>query len=267
MSAPENRFKKRLNSGQIQFGCWLGMAEPYVAEMAALCGFDVLVIDGEHAPVDMKSMLGQLKALEGSPSQPLLRLPVDQTHLVKQALDFGAQNLLIPMIESKEQAEAMAKAMRYPPHGIRGVGAGMARASKFSMIADYQQTADDQVCVMLQVESRAGLDALDDILAVEGIDGVFIGPGDLSANLGYAETPKHPEFKAIVKDALTRIKAAGRAAGIIETDDDYIQQYIDLGVDFIATDVDVALYMNAMRKAARRYSGPDAAETGDISGY
>lgn len=255
MPAPENVLKQKLASGQQQIGCWLGTGEPYVAEMAATCGFDVLVIDAEHAPVDLGSLMGQLKALEHSPSAPLVRLTADHAHLVKQALDLGAQSLMIPMIESAEQAAAMVRAVRYPPRGVRGVGAGMGRASRFSTVADYLATAEEQICLMLQVESRSGLDALDDILAVEGIDLIFVGPADLSASLGYSDEPYHPRFRAVVEDVLVRIRAAGRAAGILETREDYARKYLSMGVEFVATAVDVMLYTDAMRRAAARYTG------------
>ncbi len=253
MPAPKNRFKERLKAGETQIGCWLGMAQPYVAEMAADTGFDVLVIDAEHAPVDIGSLMGQLQAMATSDVQPLVRLLVGETHLIKQALDIGAQNLMIPMIESRQHAEAMSRAMYYPPRGIRGVGAGIARASRFSAIADYQSSADDEVCLFLQVESRKGIEALDEILSVDGVDGIFIGPGDLAADMGFAANPAAPEFRQTIIDTIKKIHTGGKAAGILAVDDNLARTCIDMGVEFVATDVDVPLFIGAMKAAAARF--------------
>jgi 4-hydroxy-2-oxoheptanedioate aldolase len=180
MPAPVNTLKHRLQAGETLVGCWLGMAEPYLAEISATAGFDWLLIDGEHAPNDIRSMAAQLAVLEASGASTVVRLPDDDPAKIKQALDIGAQTLLIPMVESAAQAERIYRATRYPPLGFRGVGSALARASKFAAIPDYLTTADDQICVLVQVESRAGLEALDAILAIDGIDGVFIGPAPIS---------------------------------------------------------------------------------------
>lgn len=191
MPAPVNHFKHRLKAGECLHGIWLGFANPYAAEMAATAGFDWLLIDGEHAPNDIRSIMAQLAILDGKGSASVVRLPDDDATLIKQALDIGAQNLLIPMIESAEQAERCLRAAHYPPAGFRGVGSALARASKFGSIPDYLTTANDEILVLLQVESRRGLDALDDILAVDGVDGVFIGPSDLAADMGYPGMLRH----------------------------------------------------------------------------
>ena len=156
-------------------------------------------------------------------------------------LDIGAQTLLVPMIESGEQAKEVVRSAKYPPHGVRGVGAALARASAYSGISDYLQTANEQVCVLLQVESKAGLDALDDILAQEGVDGVFVGPADLAADLGYLGKPGAPEVQEIVNDTLKRIRAAGKAAGILTSDQSLAQGYKQLGVEFLAVGSDVGV--------------------------
>jgi len=250
MPAPANRFKAALKNGEAQMGCWVGLADPYVAEITAGAGFDWLLIDCEHAPNDLRSMLAQLRVVEASESTPVVRLPVGETSLIKQFLDAGAQTLLIPMVESKTQAQDLVRAVRYPPDGVRGVGSALARASGFSAIPDYLKTADAEICLLVQVENRAGLAELDGILSLDGIDGVFIGPADLAADLGHIGEPMHEEVVAVITDALTRIKAAGKAPGILTTNPDFAATCLTLGALFVATTIDVTLYAGAIRKAA-----------------
>jgi 4-hydroxy-2-oxoheptanedioate aldolase len=253
MPAPVNRLKHRLAAGETVYGCWLGMADPYTAEMAATCGFDWLLIDGEHAPNDLRSTLGQLAVLQPSPSLPVVRLRDDDPARIKQMLDAGAQSLLIPMIESAEQAERALRATRYPPEGIRGVGSSLARASCFSAIPDYLATANDQICLIVQVESRAGLAALDEILALPGIDCVFIGPADLAADMGHLGNAGHPDVHVAVMDALSRIAASGKAAGVLSTEDDFIADCVQAGARFVGVGIDVLAYVGAMRDRARQF--------------
>ena len=253
MPAPKNTFKANLKSGTVQIGVWAGMADAYATEMVGTAGFDWVLIDGEHAPNDMRSILGQLQAIEASPSNAVVRLPVGNEALVKQALDLGVQTLLIPMVESADQARDMVLASTYPPHGRRGVGAALARASRFSEIKDYVTTADAEIALLLQVENVAGMNALDDILTVEGVDGVFIGPADLAADMGYPGQTGHPEVRAKVLEAIGKIHAAGRAAGILSTDDEFTQQCIDMGVEFTAVGIDVVQFVNALRKLAAKF--------------
>jgi 4-hydroxy-2-oxoheptanedioate aldolase len=254
MPAPINRLKHRLAAGETLYGCWLGMADPYAAEMAATCGFDWLLIDGEHAPNDLRSTLAQLAVIEPSPSLPVVRLRDDDPARIKQILDAGAQSLLIPMIETAAQARACVRATRYPPEGIRGVGSSLARASRFAAIPDYLTTANDQICLILQVESRAGLAALDDILALPGIDGVFIGPADLAADMGHLGNAAHPEVRAAVMDALARIAASGKAAGMLSTEDAFIADAVQAGARFVGVGIDVLAYVGALRARAKRFA-------------
>jgi len=253
MPAPENMLKKALAEGRRQFGCWLALADPYAADISATAGFDWLVIDGEHAPNDLRSTLAQLQVVAASPSHPVVRLPIGETWLIKQMLDAGAQSLLVPMVESGVQAEQLVRATRYPPNGVRGVGSSLARASRFAGIADYLTTADAQICLILQVESRTGMAALDDILAVEGVDGVFIGPSDLAADMGYLGQAGVPEVNAAVLDALGRIRSAGKAAGVLATDPAFVEQCLEAGATFIGVGVDVPVFAAAMRALAGRY--------------
>ncbi len=255
MSAPLNRLKHRLAAGDTLYGCWLGMADPYAAEMAASCGFDWLLIDGEHAPNDLRSSLAQLAVIEPSPSLPIVRLRDDNPARIKQMLDAGAQSLLIPMIESAEQARRAVAATRYPPEGIRGVGSSLARASRFSALPDYLLTANEQICLILQVESRAGLAALDDILALPGVDCVFIGPADLAADMGHLGDASHPEVRAAIMDAIRRIAASGKAAGVLSTEDPFLAECMRAGARFVGVGIDVLAYVGALRARARQFVG------------
>jgi 4-hydroxy-2-oxoheptanedioate aldolase len=252
MPAPENLFKAALKNGQAQMGCWVGLADAYAAEITATAGFDWLLIDCEHAPNDLRSMMAQLQVVEASDSKPVVRLPVGDTVLIKQFLDAGAQTLLVPMVESRDQAEDLVRAVRYPPNGVRGVGSSLARASRFSAIPDYLKTADREICLLVQVENRAGLAELDGILSVDGIDGVFIGPSDLAADMGHIGEPMHPDVVSSIMDALTRTRDAGKAPGILTTNQDFARTCLELGALFVATTVDVTLYAAAIRQAARQ---------------
>lgn len=253
MAAPVNVLKQRLQRGEVLYGAWLGMADPYAAEIAGTAGFDWLLLDGEHAPNDMRSLSAQIGVLRAGPSQIVVRLVDDHPAQIKQALDIGAQSLLIPMIESGAQARGVLRATRYAPEGIRGVGSSLARASMFSALPDYLTTANAQICLILQVESRAGLAALDDILAVDGVDGVFIGPSDLAADMGLLGQAGAPAVRAAVLDAIRRIRAAGRTAGVLTTDPDYIAECIAAGANFVGVGIDVLLYAEAMRTLAKSF--------------
>ncbi|MBT9246276.1 HpcH/HpaI aldolase/citrate lyase family protein (plasmid) [Gemmobacter fulvus] len=255
MPAPVNTLKHRLAKGDVLHGIWLGLADAYAAEIAASADFDWLLIDGEHAPNDIRSLSAQLAVIEGKGPVPILRLPDDDPAKIKQALDIGAQTLLVPMVETGAQAEAILRATRYAPEGIRGVGSALARASRFAAIPDYLTSANAQICLLLQVESRAGLAALDDILAVPGVDGVFIGPSDLAADLRHLGNPGHPEVKAAVLDALRRIRAAGRSAGVLSTDAGFIADCTAAGANFVGVGIDVTLFATALRQLARQYRG------------
>lgn len=251
MPAPSNSFKARLKSGETQIGLWVGLGDPSVAELVAGTGFDWLVIDGEHGPNGLRDVLAQLRAVGGK-SHPVVRVRDDNRAEIKQMLDIGAQTLLVPMIESADQAREVVRSVNYPPQGVRGVGAALARASDYNAIADYLQTANDEVCLLLQVESRAGIAALDEILAVDGVDGVFIGPADLAADMGHLGKPGAPEVQAAVNDALARIRAAGLAAGILTSDRALAQGYAARGIEFLAVGSDVGVLragLTALRAA------------------
>ncbi|WP_322866244.1 HpcH/HpaI aldolase/citrate lyase family protein [Aquicoccus sp. G2-2] len=247
MPAPINRFKAALKAGEIQIGCWAGFANAYATEVLATADFDWLVIDGEHAPNDLQTIMQQLQVLEGRHSTPVVRLPIGNEWLIKQALDAGAQTVLVPMVETGEQAAHLARAMLYPPQGIRGSGAALARASQFSLIPDYVQTANAQTCLLVQVETAKGMKNLDEILAVPGVDGAFIGPADLAADMGHPGESNHADVQAAIKDGLARIKAAGKAPGILATDDTTAQRYHGWGAQFLAVGIDVVMLAKTAR--------------------
>ncbi len=249
----QNAFKAALARGETQIGCWVGLADGYAAEIAGEAGFDWLLIDGEHAPNDLRSMREQLSALGRSRSHPVIRLPVGEVWMVKQALDIGAQTILVPMVESGAQAALLARAMRYPPDGLRGVGAALARASRFSGVEDYVNKADAEICLLVQVENRAGMAALDDILAVEGVDGVFIGPADLAADMGFRGRSDAPEVLEAIAGALRRIRVAGKAAGILTANEAQARDWMAQGANFVAVGIDVLVLANGLRALAAKF--------------
>lgn len=250
MPAPQNRFKTALKAGQLQIGCWMGLTAPYLSEITANAGYDWVVVDAEHAPNDLRSITTQLQILEGCFSSAVVRPPIGETWIIKQLLDAGAQSLLIPMVDSAEQARELVAAVTYPPEGVRGVGASLARASRFGSVPDYVTTARDQICLLVQIESVKGMAALDEILAVDGIDGVFIGPADLAADMGYLGNTGASEVADAITGAIKQIAASDKAAGILTTDPTFQTECRDLGATFIATEIDVTLFTRKMREAA-----------------
>ena len=267
MPAPKNTFKSALGENRFQLGLWVALASPYAAEVVSGSGYDWLLIDGEHGPNDIPLLSAQIQAVARSGSHPIVRLPAGETWLIKQILDTGAQTLLIPMVESVEEAQALVKAVRYPPHGVRGVGAALGRASQFSRIGDYVETANEQICLIVQIESRAGLKALDDIAALDGIDALFIGPSDLAADMGYLGQPGHPEVTAAITDAFARIKKAGKARGIMTLDLAQARLYREMGADFMAIGTDVTVLVGATTKLREDFLSGGAVETRPVSGY
>jgi len=253
MKMPSNTFKQQLIAGQPQTGIWLGLANTYTAEIAATAGFDWLLLDAEHAPNDLSSLLAQLQVLAAYDSHPVVRPPVGDTVLIKRYLDIGVQNLLIPMVETAEQAAELVAATRYPPRGTRGVGHVLARASRWGQAEDYLSRADDEICLMVQVESPQALANLDAIAALEGVDGVFIGPADLSASMGHLGNASHPEVTTAINDAIARIRAAGKVAGIVTVDEQAARGYIAAGCTFVGVGIDTLLYANALRDLAARF--------------
>ncbi len=255
MPASPNHFKSAIQQGKPQIGLWLDMGEAITAEIAGTAGFDWLVIDGEHGPNDLRSIIDQLRALATSAAEPVVRVPTGESWIIKQLLDAGARTLLIPMVDTVAQAEALVAAMHYPPRGIRGMGAVVARASGFNTIENYAETASDGLCLLVQAETKAALSNLDDILKVKGIDGVFIGPADLAADMGYLGKIDEVEVQQAIEGAITKIVAAGKAAGILTFNEAYNRRYLELGATFVAVGADVTEFSSAIRALCARYKG------------
>lgn len=254
MNLPENPFKQALAAQRRQLGAFLALADAHSAELMASAGFDWLLIDCEHGPNDLPSVLAQLQALAGYPVAPVLRLADHDATRIKQVLDLGVQSLLAPMVDSAAQAQALVAAMRYPPRGIRGVGAGMARAARWGAVDGYYNQAGSQLCLAVQIETVAGLDNLDAIAAVDGVDGVFLGPADLAAALGHVGQPMHPEVRAAIEAALPRIRAAGKAAGVYCADPQLAAHYAALGASFFLIAADAILLRGAAVAALGRFA-------------
>ncbi len=253
MKLRKNTFKENIYQGKKQYGIWNGIVDSYAAEMCAGAGFDWVCIDGEHAPFDLRTILHNMQAIQSHNVPAIVRIPAADPVLIKQLLDAGAQNILAPMIESGDQAELIAKAMVYPPKGIRGVGTALARAAQWNRVNDYFKLANDEMCCIGQLESIKGVEALEDILAVDGLDIVFIGPADLGATMGYLGQPGHAEVVALVKDCIKRIVKSGKIAGFLTGSKQLIQEYSDCGAQMIGVGVDSILLAKATKAMAERY--------------
>lgn len=249
----KNTFKQNLQQGKLQLGMWLGLANSYTAELLACTGYDFLLIDGEHAPNDVRSVLPQLQAIAPYNSAPVVRPNYNDPVLLKMYLDIGAQSFLIPMIQNKEQAIAAIRATRYPPEGIRGVGSALARASRWNNVEGYLHKANEEICVLVQVETKEAVDNLDEILSVEGVDGVFIGPADLSADMGYMGNPNHEQVVKTIEECVKKIKNAGKAPGILMANEQMAKHYIELGALFVAVGVDTTLLSTAAKSLLSKY--------------
>ncbi|WP_197709633.1 4-hydroxy-2-oxoheptanedioate aldolase [Sphingopyxis lindanitolerans] len=256
-----NAFKQAIAANQPQIGFWQALASPYTAEICAGAGFDWLLIDAEHAPNDIPLILAQLQAIAAYPVEAVVRPPIGDAVMIKQLLDLGARTLLIPMVESGTQAAEMVRATRYPPAGIRGVGSAIGRASRWNRSPDYLQNAVDEICLLLQVESRAGLQALDAIAYTPGVDGVFLGPSDLAAALGHLGNPGHTEVQDAIEAGIATITAAGKAAGILIADEALARRYLELGAAFVAVGTDVTILARGAESLARSFKNPTVPET------
>ena len=256
MQTPTNPFKKALAARRAQIGLWLGLANPYAAEICAGADFDWLLIDGEHSPNGLQDLLAQAQAIAAYPgSHAIARVPVGDTALIKQYLDIGLQTLLVPMVDTPEQAAQLVRACRYPQDdgqgGIRGMAG--ARASRWGRYSNYAKEANDQVCLLVQAETREALSQLDAIAATPGVDGVFIGPADLSASLGHVGNPGHPKVQAAIEDAIARILRAGKAPGILTTDEAQARHYLALGAVFVAVGLDTQILARQTSALAARF--------------
>lgn len=272
MPVPPNHFKRALAAGMPQIGLWSTLPDPYVSEIVAGAGFDWVLLDTEHTPTDVPHMLHQLQAVGAAVpadtarrTSAVVRPDWNDTVLIKRYLDIGAQSLLLPFVQNAAEAQAAVRATRYAPQGLRGMGGSM-RASNFGRIRDYVSSAQDELCVLVQVETREALDHLDEILAVDGVDGVFIGPADLSASLGHPGDPGHPEVRGAIDDAIRRIRARGKAPGILMLDEARARECLDLGVLFVAVAMDLQILARGAEAAAARFQDRNrSAQAGQIA--
>jgi 4-hydroxy-2-oxoheptanedioate aldolase len=244
------------------YGIWCCAGSPLVAEICAGAGLDIVLIDGEHSPVTLEAILAQLQAIAPYPAVPLVRAPIGDVVILKQLLDLGAQNVLVPMIDSVAQAEAMVRAVRYPPHGVRGVGSALARSSRWSRIPDYLARANDLVSLTVQIETVPALSAAADIAAVEGVDALLVGPADLAASMGLLGQQNHPDVIAAVDSVIAAGRAAGTPVGVNAFDPLTAEHYAAAGAAYVLVGADVTLLARASEALADRFIGsaPGAVE-------
>jgi 4-hydroxy-2-oxoheptanedioate aldolase len=249
---PRNAFKKVLADHQRQVGLWCALTSPIAAEIIAGAGYDWIVVDGEHAPNDIPLLVAQLQAMRGGTAEPVFRVPWNDPVIIKRALDAGARSLLIPFIQNPEEARRAVAATRYPPLGIRGVAVAP-RANDYGRVQNYHKNAHLDTCVLLQLETRAALEHIEAVAAVEGVDGIFIGPSDLAADFGHLGNAKHPDVRAALQDAARRIRAAGKSAGTLSGDINDVEPLFELGYNFIAVGSDVGILARGAEQIAARF--------------
>jgi len=252
MDLPRNAFKQAIAAGRLQIGLWSSLASPIAAEIVADSGFDWILFDSEHSPNEVPGLLVQLQAAAGGTAAAIVRPAWNDVVLIKRVLDIGAQSLLVPYVQDAEEARRAVAAVRYPPAGIRGVAAAT-RASRYGRVTDYLKKAADEICLLVQVETRAALDALETIAGVPGVDGVFIGPSDLSASFGHIGNPQHPEVQAALEQAVKRLDAIGKPAGILTLNEEEARRYITWGYRFVAVGSDVGLLARGADALARKF--------------
>jgi 4-hydroxy-2-oxoheptanedioate aldolase len=252
MELDRNRFKAALAAGQTQIGLWSSLCSNIVAEIIGDSGFDWILFDTEHSPNELPDLLGQLQAASRGTATGIVRPAWNDPVLIKRILDIGAQALLIPFVQNAEEARRAVAACRYPPAGIRGITTS-GRGSHYGRVADYLKKADAEICVLLQVETGEALARIEEIASVDGVDGVFIGPSDLSASLGHIGNSQHPEVQAAIQDAVRRLAAIGKPAGILTSVEAEARRYIDWGYRFVAVGTDLGLLARNADALARGF--------------
>ena len=240
MNLPENAFKRALRAGKPQIGLWSSLSSSYTVEVIAGAGFDWILLDTEHSPSDLENLLTQLQAAAPYPTHPVVRVPWNDMVTMKRVLDIGAQSLLIPYVQTADEARSAVANTRYPPAGVRGV-AGTTRATRFGRVKDYAKRAHEEICVLVQVETQSALDQIEAIAALDGVDGIFIGPADLHASLGHTGEIANPEVKPLIDDAIRRIRKAGKAPGYLSPVEADAKRMLAAGAQFVAVGADVGL--------------------------
>ncbi|MBD1593722.1 HpcH/HpaI aldolase/citrate lyase family protein [Arthrobacter sp. S1_S22] len=276
-NTPTNRFKQRMAAGETQIGLWSVLADGYSAEIIAGCGYDWLLLDAEHGPNDLRSVLAQLQGVAAAGSllggmaqdlsQPVVRLPHGDTVLIKQYLEVGVQNLLIPMVDTAAQAAELVRAVRYPPLGVRGMGSGLGRSSRWGRLTDYVSAAADNICLVVQIETVQALENLDEIAATEGVDGVLFGPADLAADMGYAGQRSHPEVTRAIQHGIATAKSAGTPSGIMLTDVAAAQEWLRNGITFAGVGVDSSLLVRAADELLAQFRVDRPGSVSTVSAY
>ncbi len=253
MKNPKNLFKAALHAGRPQIGIWNSISGNMATELLAGAGFDWVLIDTEHSPVEVTEVINGLQAIAGYPGvSAVVRPVVNDTVVIKRLLDMGAQTLLLPYVESVAEAEAAVRAMRYGPRGIRGMS-GHTRATRYGSVDDYLTTAEDELCLLLQAETITAIECIEELAAVDGVDGIFIGPSDLSASMGYPGQGSHPEVKAVIEEAIGKLTAMGKPAGILSLDEPFTRRCIALGTTFTAVGVDLVMLEKSARALAASF--------------
>jgi 4-hydroxy-2-oxoheptanedioate aldolase len=252
MDLPRNAFKRALRAGQAQIGLWSSLSSNYSVEVIAGAGFDWILLDMEHSPNDLESALSQLQAAAPYPSHPVVRVPWNDMVAMKRLLDIGAQSLLVPYVSTAEEARAAVSYTRYPPAGVRGV-AGTTRATRFGRVKDYAKRAQEELCLLVQVETQAALDNIEAICAVDGVDGVFIGPADLHASLGYTGEIANPKVKPLIDEAIRRIRKSGKAPGILTPNEADAKHWLGCGGLFVAVGADVGILARGAEALAAKF--------------
>ena len=253
MKVGTNKFKQALTEGRPTFGLWAAIPDPTCAEIVAGAGFDWVVVDSEHGPFSVQDVLRHLQVLEAYDSVALVRAVEGQTAVIKQLLDVGAQTLIVPMVESLDQAKRIVQAAYYPPVGVRGVGTALVRAARWNRIEGYARDANKEICIIAQIESVAGLENAAEIAAVEGIDAVFLGPADLSASMGLVGQPDHPDVIAAILSVIETALAAGKQAGVLAVKPELVARYLNAGARFVGVGADTTLFANAVTSLADTY--------------
>lgn len=259
MKIPHNAFKRAILSGKHQLGMWSALSSHLSVELLSLCGFDWLMLDTEHAPNELPMVVQQLQGGKGGTAEMVVRPAWNDMVTIKRLLDQGAQTLLLPFIETAEQAEAAVSYCRYPPHGVRGYAAGT-RAFLYGHAKDYHLHYEAEQCILLQVESVKGVENIEKIAAVKGVDGIFVGPGDLSASMGYLSESEHPKVVETISQAIRRIVAAGKAAGTVTTNMDHARRFMRDGSTFTAVGVDSQLLRLGANRLVQEFADHQKAD-------
>ena len=254
MDMPINAFKKALQEGRNQIGLWSSLCSTMGADAIADAGFDWILLDTEHSPNEPPDLIAAMRALRGGTATPIVRPAWNDPVLFKRILDLGAQTLLVPFVQTAEEARKAVAATRYPPHGIRGV-ATTAAASRFGRVKDYLRKANDQICVLVQVETLDAIGRLGEIAAVDGVDGVFIGPSDLAASMGHLGDFAHPDVQAVISGAIKTIRGAGKAGGYLTGNEEEAKKRLAEGFQFVAVGSDTGLLARGADALAKRFKG------------